>query len=226
MVLAILAGGCAYTQEEQAKPYRDDAFQQVQLGHYHDACESFQAALKLQPNDIGLIYNVGYCSERAGDLNTALQCYDQCVRAEPDNGTYRHALASVLLRQGRRSDAICVVQNWLAQHPSWAEPYTLDGCLWHEIGDLPAAQSRLQQALALDPHNVRAMVELGSVFEEMNAPDRAMSLYNQALDLQPNQPDLVVRVNALQARLQPAPPPQPAPLPAPPPVELMPPNAS
>ena len=64
MFLAFLVGGCAYTTEEQVSEYRDDAFRQVQLGRYGDARDSFQAALKKQPDDVGLIYNVGYCSER------------------------------------------------------------------------------------------------------------------------------------------------------------------
>src|SRR5947209_2351202 len=120
ILFACFVSGCAYTTEEEVKAYRDDAFQQVQLAHYRDACESFQAALKLQPNDVGLMYNVGYCADRVGDLPTALHYYELCLRAEPDNGSYRHAVASVLLREGRRNDAISVVQNWLEQHPDRA----------------------------------------------------------------------------------------------------------
>jgi tetratricopeptide (TPR) repeat protein len=207
--LAAIVGGCAYTNEEQVQAYRDDAFRQVQAGRYGDARESFECALKLQPNDIGLQYNVGYCAERTGDMNTALQYYDCCLRAEPDNGTYRHAMASALLRQGRRAEAIALVQNWLAQHPTWADAYTLDGCLWHEIGDLQAAQARLQQALSFDPHNVRALVELGTIFEDMQMPERSVVLYEQALQIDPNQPDVGMRLNRALARTHPPQPPAP-----------------
>jgi tetratricopeptide (TPR) repeat protein len=93
-----------------------------------------------------------------------------------------------------------MVEDWLARQPKQAGPYAEDGWLWHEARDLPRAQGRLQQALQLDPHNVRALNELGQVYEEMYRFDRALVLYERSLSQDPNQPDVLRRVKELRAQ--------------------------
>ena len=89
-------------------------------------------------------------------------------------------------------------REFLTGSPS--PPYALDGWLWHQIGDLPRAQSRLHQALQRDPDDVRALNELGAIFEELNYPDRALLLYEHSLDVDAKQPDVVERVNRLKGQ--------------------------
>jgi hypothetical protein len=52
----------------------------------------------------------------------------------------------------------------------------------------------------LDPTNIRAVVELAQVWETMSRPDRALVLYERALNLQPNQPVVRQRLEALKAQ--------------------------
>jgi Flp pilus assembly protein TadD len=203
--LALFLGGCTFSTQERGQAYRDDAFAQVTVGNYSNARDGFEAALRLDPNDVGLMYNIAYCSERLGDTQTAGQYYDECLRIEPNNTTYRHALASMLLRQGRRDDAAYVVRDWLSHYQDSAEAYAEDGWLWHELGDSSRAQGRLQDALEHDPNCIRALIGLGIILEEMDRPERALLLYQQALRIEPNQPDIVRRVAAIQASRTPQP---------------------
>ena len=45
----------------------------------------------------------------------------------------------------------------------------------------------MQQALELEPHNQRALVEMGLVYEAMQRPERARSLYERVLEDNPEQ---------------------------------------
>src|SRR5438132_1346568 len=85
--------------------------------------------------------------------------------------------------------------------------YNEDGVFLYKQGDFlagrqsfDAAQARLRQALELDPHNVRALVELGLVFEDLAMPDRAVVLYERALQQDPHQPEVAQRLNQLRAK--------------------------
>jgi len=80
-----------------------------------------------------------------------------------------------------------MVEDWLAREPRLAAAYAEDGWLWRQAGDLPRAQARLQQALELDPHNERALVELGILYETMERPERAVALYERVLADNPRQ---------------------------------------
>jgi Flp pilus assembly protein TadD len=75
-----------------------------------------------------------------------------------------------------------------------------DGWLWRRQGDLPRAQSRLQEALALNPRDWRALSELAAVYEEQQRPDRALVLYEQSLEENPNQPDMAKHLNDMRLK--------------------------
>jgi Tfp pilus assembly protein PilF len=197
---ALILAGCATDQDQRLRDYSGDGLQLFQQGRFQDARESFQAALALKPDDPNLLYNIGQCYDRQGANDQAEKCYVDCLAKAPDNVPCRFALAAMQVRTGRLTDARHMTEVWLTGYPKQADPYALDGYLWHQAGNLPNAQGRLCQALELDPQNVRALIELGLVYEAMNRPDRAVVLYERALARDPNQPDVRNRLNALQAK--------------------------
>jgi tetratricopeptide (TPR) repeat protein len=180
--------------------YNQDGIQLFQQGQYAAAREDFQAALALQPEDPALFYNLGECYDRLGDVLRAERSYGECLQRAPNHVECRHAMACMLMRTGRRDEAIRFVQSWLARGPNLAAAYAEDGWLWHQLGDLPKAQARLQQALDLDPHEARALIELARVYEGMQRPDRALVLYERALNRNPQQFEVVKRVNQLRSQ--------------------------
>ena len=93
-----------------------------------------------------------------------------------------------------------MVQGWLAGNPRSSAAYAEDGWLYLQGGDLPKAQARLQQALAADPNEPLALVQLGEVYEKMNRPDRALILYERALVVRPDQPPVKEKVQRLKAQ--------------------------
>src|SRR5207253_4981700 len=143
------------------------------------------------------LYNIGECYDRLGDTAKAERSYRQCLVQTPNHADCRHALASMLMRAGRKDDATRLVEEWLAREPRLAAAYAEDGWLWRQAGDLPRAQARLQQALELDPHEPRALVELALVYEAMQRPDRAAALYERVLERDPHQTEIVKRLNGL-----------------------------
>lgn len=195
--VAVCLAGCVGPEDERIRDYNADGVFLFQQGDYRSARESFQAALDLKLDDPALLYNLGQCYDRVGGDTKAERYYNDCLQRTPNHVACRHALAALLLRQGRQGDAVRVVGQWMESEPKSADPYALDGWLWHQKGDLPRAQGRLQQALDIDPHNVRALTELGVVYEEMKRPDRALVLYERVLETAPKDTEMTRRVNAL-----------------------------
>jgi tetratricopeptide (TPR) repeat protein len=93
-----------------------------------------------------------------------------------------------------------MVQDWLRREPKRSDAYAEDGWLYKQDGDPIKALKRYQQAIDLDAHNTRALIEMGQIYEERGYPDRALLLYETVLDYNPGQPNVVRRVNLLRAR--------------------------
>ena len=65
--LALGLAGCVSPVEERVRSYNEDGVYLYQRGQYADARDSFQAALALQADDAGLLYNLGQCYDRLGN---------------------------------------------------------------------------------------------------------------------------------------------------------------
>src|SRR5438445_7240786 len=196
LAAAALCGfaGCETASQERVRQYNADGVHLFQQGNYQDARESFALALELQPEDAALCYNLGQCCDRLGDTVRAEQHYLQCLQRSTNHADCRHALAVLLYRTGRKTEATSMIEDWLTRQPNLADAYALDGWRLRQDNALPDAQGRLQQALALDPHNVRANVELGILYEAINLPERSAVLYQRALAQNPNQSELAARL--------------------------------
>jgi protein O-GlcNAc transferase len=197
--LLLGVGACADTGQERLREYNKDGLVLFEKGSYDHARETFEAALALKPGDANLLYNLGRCHERLGQADRAEARYNQCLSVAPDNADCRHALAELLVAHGRRDDAVRMAETWLKARPDLAAAYALDGWLWHQFGDLPRAQGRLQQALEHDSRDTHALNELALVYEDMRRPDRAAALYARSLDYRPDQPEVKARLVSLRA---------------------------
>jgi tetratricopeptide (TPR) repeat protein len=199
IVVVLGISACADVGHEKLFEYNRDGRALFDKGSYDHAREMFEAALSVKPGDPNLIYNIGRCHERLGQPDRAQARYEECLRVAPDHAECRRALAELLIARGRRDEAVQMTESWLRSRPEYAAPYALDGWLWHQFGDLPRAQGRLQQALERDSRNTHALNELALVYEDMHRPDRAAALYARSLDYQPDQPDVKVRLVSLKA---------------------------
>jgi tetratricopeptide (TPR) repeat protein len=199
IAIVVGAGGCAQDSAERLKAYNEDGLALYSQGHFNDARESFEAALALKKDDPALLYNIGQCYDHEGNAAQAEKYYHDCLTRDPDHVASHYALTKLMVKNQRMPDAVSHVQNWLTSSPKIAAAHAEDGWLWHEQGDLPKAQARLEQALLLDPHEWRALTELGLVYEGLQRPDRALVLYERSLAENPSQPDVKGRVTKLKA---------------------------
>jgi tetratricopeptide (TPR) repeat protein len=195
--LAVAVAGCTSPRDERVQEYAGDGVWLFQKGQYAEAGECFQAAVALKPNDATLLYNLGESYQQRAAFPQAERYYNQCLQNEPDHAACRYALARLLVQMGRPSDAEHMIQDWLVRNQQSADALALDGWYRHQRGDLPGAHARLQQALDLESHNRRALIEMGLVYEAMQRPDRAVAIYERVVEDEPNEADVKQRVKGL-----------------------------
>lgn len=199
-VLACCLAGCVSPQDDRVREYNADGVYLFAQGAYPEAKETFQAALALKPDDPGLLYNLGECCQRQGALQQAERYYTDCLKHDGNHVPCRFAQVALLLQMGRRAEAERLVQDWLRAEPKNANAVALEGWFLHQAGDLPQAQARLQQALELDPHNQRALLELALLYEALQRPDRALVLYERITVDDPQQQAVSRRVQDMKAK--------------------------
>lgn len=200
LTVLAFAGCVSFTAvDDRVLILNEDGLKMFAQGSYRDARESFEAALELSPHDADLVFNLGQCQDRLGNYAQAEQYYVQCLQLAAGHVEARYALGSLYYRTNRRPLCVRLTEEWLIEQPKLADPYALDGWRLRQEQDHPAAQGRLQQALALDPQNVHALVEMAILYEAMGRPDRSLALYERALARNPRQPEIALRAQELKA---------------------------
>jgi Flp pilus assembly protein TadD len=201
VLAALLAGaGCETEKQERFRQFNDEGVRLFEHGDYLSAREHFEVALALDNKDANLQYNLGQCWDRLGQADRAEANYKQCLELASNHAECRHALAVLLYRNGRRQEGDRMIQDWLSADPKCSAAYVEDGWRLRRCGEFVQAVGRFQQALHLDPRNVRAMVELGQAYSDHDRPDYALTMYQRALEVNPRQTELQERVNQLRAQ--------------------------
>ena len=59
-------GGCGPSVQESLRTYNEDGVYLFQHGQYDGARQNFEAALALQPENTGMLYNIGECYDHQG----------------------------------------------------------------------------------------------------------------------------------------------------------------
>ena len=142
--MLVLLGGCTTSNQELVRDYHNDGLHLFKQGRYSDAEESFQAALKLQPADPGIYYNLGQTYDYLHRKQEAEKYYRECILRSPNHAGARHALTILLMNQNKQQEAVEGVEDWLKKSPNCAAAYAEDGFLWKQMGDMPRSQARYQ----------------------------------------------------------------------------------
>ncbi len=118
--------------------------------------------------------------------------YNTLIEADPNyvpvQVRYVEMLASrdPRLARGQMNRLLTRVRNASPDNRDSVALYFLKGQLAQALGDLNQATTAYQQVLAKDPENTDALTALGGVQFQQRRYDTAMMLYNQVLDLKPD----------------------------------------
>ena len=200
--LCLWVGACVSTAPpQQVQQLNREGVELLARGDHVVAQQRFQDAVQIEPDNPTSLYNLGNAAFQLQEWTLAETSYRDCLARAPDHAACHHGLALLLLRRNRPKEAWQLIQDWLIRRPESADAHAEYGWLLRESGDLPAAQERLQKAIEIDSGNVRALLELGVIYEAYAYPDRAKSLYERALKREPGNLEAHDRLSAVKQRI-------------------------
>lgn len=202
-VLGVMSAGCS---NMTSQALNSEGVRLYQNGNYIQAAEQFQRAIASNPQQADGYYNLasalhknGKLYNRQEDLLQAEQLYNQCLDYDPQHTECYRGLAVLLTETNRQDAAFRLLEGWAARNPNMADPQIELARVLEETNNLPQASSRLVQALAIEPHNSRALTALGRLREVSGDTQQALANYQRSLAINRFQPAISARVASLQA---------------------------
>jgi tetratricopeptide (TPR) repeat protein len=165
---------------------------QCEAGHRHlqsgqplEAQICCQKLLASDPNHAGALHLMGLIAFRAGQYDHALEWTARAIAQEP-KPDYIASLATTLLKQGRREDALKAFDKAVQLKPD-------DADLWRQMGDVLLALQRydhallsFQHVLKLDPRHQDAAYKSGVLLNDVCRFEEAVACLDVCDDVRPD----------------------------------------
>jgi tetratricopeptide (TPR) repeat protein len=172
----------------------------VQYSEEHpvDAANSFAQCLRLDPGNALAEDGLARSHEALGDTDKAAEEYRQAVlfnsRSRPPSWLPLLHYGSYLRRTSHLSEAIPLLKQAEQLAPDDWEPHAEMAQADEDNGELKAAESEFQRALALAPDRVRLHMMLARTYQRDGQKDKAaaeIKLYREFASRNANQRDLL-----------------------------------
>jgi len=155
--------------------------------------------LEKYPEDFLAHYNLGALLQVRGNLDEAISCYREALKAEPTSATARNSLAAALLMDDRIPDAIAQLRETLREDPSYLNArYNLARAL-AASGDLSGAETEFVEFLKSKPGDAQAQAGLGAVYFKQRKFADALPCFRAAARLDPSNADVEANLGAVLA---------------------------
>jgi tetratricopeptide (TPR) repeat protein len=150
------------------------------------ALEALNVSLELDASNIGTYITLGFIYDVQGEIDKAIEVYDQALTISPDDPLLLNNYAYLLAQKGERlNEALEMVTRALEQSPESASYLDTKGWIYYALGEYDKAKDYIEQALVADPDNWTILDHLGDVCLELGDKAQARQFWRQALEYDP-----------------------------------------
>ncbi|HQL78767.1 MAG TPA: tetratricopeptide repeat protein [Verrucomicrobiota bacterium] len=152
-------------------------------GQMDEAIRQYQQALRLRPDDPGVLNNLGLVLFKQGQPDEAIRQYEQSLRLQPDNAHAHNNLGVVLASQGQTNEARRRFEQAVRLQADYAEARRNLGKILADQGQTDEAIHQFEAAIGLRPDDAETHGDLGIALGRKGRTDDAIRHYREAIRL-------------------------------------------
>ncbi|CAG9821542.1 unnamed protein product [Phaedon cochleariae] len=176
------------TNAKSAEGYVNYGASLMVKGKLGEAESCFQKALKIDPTFFEAIFNLGLCLKRQGHYNEALGCFQRFSGSLALLPAVVYQVANLLELIGDNEAAADTYQQLLGLVPTDAKALQKLGEIYDQEGDKQQAHHYHTDSYRYYPANLSVVDWLGSYYIEMQVVEKALTYFEKAAIMQPNEP--------------------------------------
>lgn len=185
MIISTLLLAAVLLRPESATGHdRNTIIADLRDGHYSEARQILEAAIKQSPQDAALWALNGFALSHVGQQKEALASYKRALQLSPD---YLPALQGAAQIEYQSSDqsAVPLLQKIVAIHPGDETSHAMLAALAFERRDCKTAADEFRYSQTLTSSNVRSLEEYGSCLLQLGELDHAVRIFERISEIQP-----------------------------------------
>jgi tetratricopeptide (TPR) repeat protein len=161
---------------------------QNDLKDYQGAINSLRSARKTWTEIPKVHFELGYAFEKTSQTDSAIQCYNECLRFKPDYSLAFKQLGYISYTREKYKDAL----DYFVKYEANAKNEIKDYLYWYRKGFMMNAQvdytnaiAALKKSLEIKTDYINTYLELGFTSNKLKLADEAISYYKKAIEIDP-----------------------------------------
>lgn len=152
-------------------------------GKYDKSTLCYNAALKIDPNDVYLLNKQGDNLSRLGEFRQAIECYDKALAIEEDNEYIINNKAIALLNAGDLFAALDASDAAYESNPNNPLVLYWRGFILEVLNAHDEALEVYDKLIKIDGENPEVWNARGNLLTDMGKPNEAIESFNKAVEL-------------------------------------------
>jgi len=157
----------------------------MRQGRYDEALTPLRMAWSNDQKNSRAANALACALDETGDYNTAQIMYEEALKLDPGLSDARFNLGILHFNQKKYEAAITNFVTYMVKVGDNSRAHRNIGRSLEQLGQLDGALNSLNKARNLDPSNPDILFDLGLVYDQKEDRDTAISMYRQALALNP-----------------------------------------
>ena len=155
-------------------------------GKDREAVEQFTLAVKFNPEDEDLYYNLALAQAKTGDIEGAKRNYEKALGIYPDYVEAHINLGNLLVNEGKFEEAVSHFSKAIEQNPGNASAHNNLGNAYARQKKFAQSLVHFQTAVHLQADYPEAQFNLGNAYLLLGRIDEAIEEFNRLLQLHPD----------------------------------------
>jgi len=155
-------------------------------GNYAEAAQRYEQAVRIDPGDEDLHYNLGIALARLGRTEEAKKEYAETLQIYPEHVDAHNNLGNLLMNENKPTEAIEHFREAIRIMPEHAPFHNNLGTAFGRQNRVAEAMEAFATAIKLKPTYVEARVNLANACLAAGRLDQAIAQLEEALRLQPD----------------------------------------
>ena len=158
----------------------------AQQGKYQEAITHYRNALKLKPESVPALSNLGAALNAVGQHHDALSALETALKIDSKLSPLWFNAANILSDLGEYKRALNYYEKSIQLSPDYAQAHNNFGKALFSLGDYSKSLTCYEKAIALKPDYIEAWSNKGNTLGELKRLDEALACYDKALSLKPD----------------------------------------
>jgi tetratricopeptide (TPR) repeat protein len=160
-----------------------------------------EAAVKLDPNNAGYLYNLGWTYDQVGETAKATELYQRAIKASPLTFEAMNNLALIYTSGGQPDRALPLLDQAIRTDPENEAVYVNAANYYARQRDWKQALQHYDRALQINPASSIAVVERGRIYLDQGETEKAVDNLSRGLEIDPHSFDAYMLLSSAYEKL-------------------------